>query len=53
MYDTMQMMSDMPYQEAQINLYTNQIWCVLSYHYFATRFAAFGPLRNAVETLSS
>lgn len=53
MYGTMKIFADIPYHQAQISLYNNRIWCVLSYHYFETRFASFQPLSVAVDELAT
>ena len=45
-------MTETLYSIAQVNLYNNQIWCVASFHYFPTRFTAYGLLATAVTDLS-
>ena len=46
-------MADIPYQEAQVNLYINKIWCVISYHFFSSRFQYFAPLAVSLDSLAS
>ena len=47
-YRTIELMADTLYQSAQVNLYNNRIWCVLSSHYFRTRHVSFAPMAVAV-----
>ena len=49
----MSLFADIPYQQAQINLYNNKIWCGLSYNYLKTRTAAFLALPGAVNQLAT
>lgn len=43
MYEEMQLIADMSYQMAQIDLNTNKIWCVLTYHYLTRNYSQFTP----------
>ena len=52
-YITMELMADTLYQEAQVNLYNNKIWCVKSSHYFATRHTSWVPMATAVSELAN
>jgi len=52
MYFTIQKMSDIPYQQAQINLYNNRIWCSMTYHFFSNIDGFFPLLGNAVDELA-
>lgn len=47
MYGKMQLMSDIPYLEGEINLYTNRIWCVLTYHYLTKEHTVHHPSRRS------
>jgi hypothetical protein len=54
MYGKMQLMSDIPYLEGEINLYTNRIWCVLTYHYLTKDPFQYTPyITQAADRLSS
>ncbi len=54
MYGKMQLMSDIPYFEGEINLYTNRIWCLISYHYLTKDPFQYTPhITQAADRLSS
>ena len=49
----MQKLADIPYQEAQINLYTNRIWCLVTYHFFSKDQVYQDRISSATNVLAS
>ena len=49
----MQFMAATLREEAQVNLYNNQIWCVVTYHYFPNHQSIYPKLATSVTDLSN
>jgi hypothetical protein len=53
-YSQMHLLSEIPYEEAKINLYTNRMWCLIDRWFIGTEYLEFVPnLKMSTEALTA